>query len=68
MKAILDRFYRMNEYYGREPGPCLWKGKKDGMVKKLDMTAEHDRRLLLDTYKFSNPFSTMAMKKNYGLL
>jgi hypothetical protein len=42
--------------------------KKDGTVKKLDMSAEHDRRLLLDTYKFSNPFSALPMENNDGLL
>lgn len=42
--------------------------EKEGMVKKLDMSVEHDRKLLLDTYKFSNPFSDLPMENNNGLL
>ncbi|MFZ5967086.1 MAG: GNAT family N-acetyltransferase [Bacillota bacterium] len=42
--------------------------KKDGTVKKLDMSLAYDRRLLLDTYKFSNPFSALPVENNDGLL
>ncbi|WP_207651890.1 GNAT family N-acetyltransferase [Clostridium acidisoli] len=42
--------------------------KKCGRVKKLDMSVAHDRKLLLDTYKFSNPFSALPMENNEGLL
>ncbi len=42
--------------------------KKDGMMKKLDMSLTHDRMILLDTYKLSNPFSALPMESNDGLL
>jgi GNAT superfamily N-acetyltransferase len=42
--------------------------KKDGTVEKLDMSLARDRLLLLDAYKFSNPFSTLQMESNNGLL
>jgi predicted N-acetyltransferase YhbS len=42
--------------------------KEPGVVKKLDMSAAQDRRLLLDIYKFSNPFSALPMENNAGLL
>lgn len=42
--------------------------KKDGIVRKLDMSVSNDRKLLLDTYKFSNPFSALPMENNDGLL
>lgn len=42
--------------------------KKFGIVNKLDMSVAHDRKLLLDTYKFSNPFSALPMENNDGLL
>lgn len=42
--------------------------KRDGTVKKLDMSTAHDRKLLLDAYKFSNPFSILTMENNEGLL
>lgn len=41
---------------------------KYGDVRKLDMSTEYDRKLLMDTYKFSNPFSALPMEDNYGLL
>lgn len=42
--------------------------KKNGNVKKLDMSAAHDRELLLDAYKHSNPFSALPMENNTGLI
>ena len=42
--------------------------KKIGVVKKLDMSFVYDRKLLLDTYKFSNPFSALPVENNDGLL
>lgn len=43
--------------------------KKEGTVKKLNMSAAHDRELLLYTYnKFSNPFSALPMENNNGLI
>jgi len=42
--------------------------KKDGNVRKLDMLSAHDRELLLDAYKYSNPFSALPMENNTGLL
>ena len=33
LKAAMDRLvYGMNKYYGKKPGPCLWKGKQLGIV------------------------------------
>lgn len=32
MKAMLDRHYGMNKYYGDTPGPSLWEGKKTGII------------------------------------
>lgn len=32
MKAMLDRHYGMNKFYGHTPGPSLWAGKKCGIV------------------------------------
>lgn len=32
MKAMLDRFYGMNKYYGPESGTRLWEGKPCGLV------------------------------------
>ena len=33
MKSLLDRMvYTMNKYYGEKPGPCLWQGKKIGII------------------------------------
>ncbi len=32
-KAVMDRLvYGMNKYYGKEPGPCLWKNKKLALI------------------------------------
>lgn len=42
--------------------------KNSGMVRKLNMSEENDRKLLMDIYKFSNPFSALPMENNYGLL
>lgn len=42
--------------------------KKNGTVEKLDMSVAHDRKLLLDIYKFSNPFSALPMENNDGLI
>ena len=42
--------------------------KRDGTMKKLDMSLEYDRKILLDTYKFSNPFSALPVENNEGLL
>ncbi len=33
MKAVMDRLvYTMNKYYGETEGPCLWEGKRCGLV------------------------------------
>lgn len=32
MKAVLDRHYGMNKFYGSRPGPSLWAGKQCGIV------------------------------------
>ncbi|GLI57895.1 FMN reductase [Propionigenium maris DSM 9537] len=33
MKAVMDRLvYGMNKYYGETEGPCLWEGKRCGLV------------------------------------
>lgn len=32
MKAMLDRTYGLNKYYGEETGPGLWAGKKLGLI------------------------------------
>lgn len=32
MKAMLDRFYGLHKYYGKEPGPSLLEGKKCGIL------------------------------------
>jgi len=37
-------------------------------VKKLDMSLAQDIELLLDAYKYSNPFSALPMENNTGLL
>lgn len=37
-------------------------------VRKLDMSSAADRELLLEKYKESNPFSTLPMVDNVGLL
>jgi GNAT superfamily N-acetyltransferase len=42
--------------------------KKCGMVEKLDMSLTHHKKLLLDIYKFSNPFSALPVENNDGLL
>ncbi len=42
--------------------------KKVGSVRKLDMSNENDIELLLETYKKSNPFSSLPMEENEGLL
>lgn len=42
--------------------------KKSRMVRKLDMSEAYDRKLLMDIYKFSNPFSALPMENNDGLL
>lgn len=42
--------------------------KKAGIVRKLDMSIEDDKNLLLETYKYSNPFSALPMEGNDGLL
>lgn len=42
--------------------------KKEGMLKKLDMSLVEDRKLLLEMYRLSNPFSALPMENNEGLL
>ena len=37
-------------------------------VRRLDMSLDSDRQLLLDRYKLSNPFSAFSMEENPGLL
>lgn len=32
MKAVLDRHYGLNKYYGAKRGPSLWAGKKCGLL------------------------------------
>ncbi len=33
MKAVMERLvYTMNKYYGETEGPCLWEGKRCGLV------------------------------------
>lgn len=33
MKSVMDRLvYGMNKYYGDEEGPCLWEGKRLGLI------------------------------------
>lgn len=39
-----------------------------GTVRKLDMTSQHDRELLLTKYDQSNPFSALSVEQNPGLL
>lgn len=39
-----------------------------GVVRKLDMQADADRKLLLDRYKLSNPFSAFSVTDNRGFL
>lgn len=41
MKSVLDRFYGMNKYYGKEPGPCLWEAKKVGLVATCGYELEY---------------------------
>lgn len=42
--------------------------KKDGIVKKLNMAIDIDKKLLMDLYKNSNPFSALPIEENQGLL
>ncbi|ERK30027.1 GNAT family N-acetyltransferase [Clostridium intestinale] len=42
--------------------------KKSGLVRKLNMDIEVDKQFLLDLYKNSNPFSSLPMEENEGLL
>ena len=42
--------------------------KASGSVKRLDMSKERDRAILLDRYRCSNPFSALPMLDNPGLL
>ena len=42
MKAIMDRLvYVMNKYYGEVPGPCLWEGKKIGIITTCGYDIDH---------------------------
>lgn len=42
--------------------------KKDGLVRKLDMSSINDRRILQDAYNLSNPYSKLPMENNFGLI
>lgn len=42
--------------------------KCNGAFRKLDMTSQQDRELLLRKYSQSNPFSALSMEQNSGLV
>lgn len=42
LKSMMDRLvYTMNKYYGEKPGPCLWEGKKLGIITTCGYDIEH---------------------------
>ena len=41
MKALLDRTYCMNKYYGKEKGPGFWQGKKLAVVATCGYDIEY---------------------------
>ncbi len=56
-------FVKAEEYQSRMPAH-----KKAGNARKLDMSCEEDKKLLTEAYGRANPFSSLSVINNTGLL
>ncbi len=66
--SVLDFYPKLGFQKAQEYQYLKSVRKKEGMLKKLDMSLIEDRTLLLEMYRLSNPFSALPMESNEGLL
>jgi GNAT superfamily N-acetyltransferase len=66
--SVLD-FYPKFGFEKAVEHRCYIKANRNGSKsRKLDVSAEEDRNLLLQKYRLSNPFSALTMEDNVALL
>ena len=66
--GVLDYYPKFGFQKAKEYQYSKSINKKNGLVRKLNMDKDGDKQLLLDLYKNSNPFSSLPMEGNEGLL
>lgn len=68
MKMVLDRLvYMMNKYYGKERGPCLWKGKSIGIITTCGYDLEFGAGVFEEGIRRYAMHSNLEFKGMYGM-